>query len=328
MNLQRLIEQLDQIRIDAREAMRLHGDPGGVAVKQNAAAEKVADDIHKDMCEAAYDIMQNYIVRKERSPAEVIDWTRPLLENLNISFLTALMDKGFAQLGQRNMGQYREAFQRRVEILIRNSEGKEAWISAGEAARLLKPGLGSELMAQMSLCKRAHAGLVRSKAQRLTVAGTPRDDVELPPFFWWAEGHEALHQNWRTGDFDTWVRGDDLPRELRQRATEVHFEAFNVSFLRSDVLKLIPPDVSLPPAPKQKQQAATPTGGRPPADWWDDLWVEMCRQLYGGHLIPAKQADIEKAMLDWLATRGENPSTSTIRDRARKLWRAIKPDEK
>jgi hypothetical protein len=49
----------------------------------------------------------------------------------------------------------------------------------------------------------------------------------------------------------------------------------------------------------------------------------MCRQLYGGHLIPSKQADIENAMHQWLSDHNESAAQSTIRDRARKLWKAI-----
>lgn len=36
-----------------------------------------------------------------------------------------------------------------------------------------------------------------------------------------------------------------------------------------------------------------------------DLCVEICRQLYVGDLKPAKQGDIETAMLQWLDTRFE-----------------------
>jgi hypothetical protein len=134
------------------------------------------------------------------------------------------------------------------------------------------------------------------------------DNFEIPKLFWWAEGDAALHQNWTAGDFDTW-----LPRE------GPHLQAFGVSFLRADIDKLVP---ASGPTPKTDTAAVAP-GGRPRAEWWDDLWIEICRQLYDGELIPKKQADIETAMKDWLAKRGEHPSDSTIRSRARKLWQAI-----
>jgi hypothetical protein len=47
------------------------------------------------------------------------------------------------------------------------------------------------------------------------------NDVEVPPKFWWARGHEALTQNWSTGDFERWID---------KRA---HYKAYGVKFLRA-----------------------------------------------------------------------------------------------
>ena len=192
-------------------------------------------------------------------------------------------------------------------------ESKEEWITAAEAARLLKPVFGSEYMAQMTICKRAHSGLIRARAEQYMANERARNNFEIPKEFWWAEGNIALTQNWPSGDFDTWIdRGN------------THLRAFNVSFLRADIEKMIPPGTPAPADPIAAPSAPhTAQGGRPRADWWDDLWIEVCRQLYGGELIPKKQGDIENAMKDWLAKRGEHPSDSTIRLRARKLWQAI-----
>lgn len=60
--------------------------------------------------------------------------------------------------------------------------------------------------------------------------------------------------------------------------------------------------------------------GRLPADWWDNLWVEICRQIYLGELIPKSQADIVKAMHDYLAGQNIEVSDSTLKPRARKLF--------
>jgi hypothetical protein len=49
----------------------------------------------------------------------------------------------------------------------------------------------------------------------------------------------------------------------------------------------------------------------------------MCRQLYVGDLQPKRQADITKAMANWLSARGEDVADSTVKERARKLWAAI-----
>jgi hypothetical protein len=70
--------------------------------------------------------------------------------------------------------------------------------------------------------------------------------------------------------------------------------------------------------------ATSGKGGRPKADWWEDLWIEICRQLYGGELIPKTQADIERAIHQWISDHGHTAGDTTVRDRASKLWRAIK----
>jgi hypothetical protein len=75
---------------------------------------------------------------------------------------------------------------------------------------------------------------------------------------------------------------------------------------REALLPIIPrplleqPEQFAPPA----QQPIPNKGGAPPKPWWDDLWSEMFRQIYTGDLVPKRQADIERAMLDWAASRG------------------------
>ncbi|WP_196232981.1 hypothetical protein [Sphingomonas segetis] len=49
----------------------------------------------------------------------------------------------------------------------------------------------------------------------------------------------------------------------------------------------------------------------------------MARQLYGGDLQPKRQADIEKAMHDWLSANGHTAGETQVRERARKLWQTI-----
>jgi hypothetical protein len=53
----------------------------------------------------------------------------------------------------------------------------------------------------------------------------------------------------------------------------------------------------------------------------------MCRALYVGDLKPQRQADIEKAMNDWIASKGESAAVSTVRNRARKLWQMLSRED-
>ena len=148
-------------------------------------------------------------------------------------------------------------------------ESKEEWITAAEAARLLKPVFDSEFMARQTICKRAHGGLIRAHAEQFTVNKNVQKNFEIPKDFWWAEGGNALHQNWPSGDFDTWIdRG------------EVHLQAFSVSFLRADIEKIIPADMHAPAAPVVAPSATSAAaGGRPPADWWEPLDRRMLPTL-------------------------------------------------
>lgn len=102
----------------------------------------------------------------------------------------------------------------------------EEWITSAEALELLKPLHYST--STRTICKRAHAGLVKAKAERFVSGSNARDDFEIPEIFWWAEGETALVQNWHAGDFDTWIK------------QTLHLQAFGVTFWRTDIERLRP----------------------------------------------------------------------------------------
>ena len=64
-------------------------------------------------------------------------------------------------------------------------------------------------------------------------------------------------------------------------------------------------------------------GGRPPSEFWDDMWAAIAASLYNGELQPKSQADVERAMTDWIEGGGFSAAVSTIRARARRLWDRI-----
>jgi hypothetical protein len=61
-------------------------------------------------------------------------------------------------------------------------------------------------------------------------------------------------------------------------------------------------------------------GGRPPADFWDEMWSAIAVQLYDGTLNPKTQAQVERAMSEWIEGNGFSAAASTVRARARRLW--------
>jgi hypothetical protein len=109
---------------------------------------------------------------------------------------------------------------------------QDEWIRASEAVAMLKPVL-TDYSARLRICERAHGGLIRARAEQFHYAGHILHNHSIPQGFWWAEGHEALTQDWDIGDFSTWIdRGS------------TQLKAFNVTFARADIEKLLPPPKS------------------------------------------------------------------------------------
>ena len=94
----------------------------------------------------------------------------------------------------------------------------EQWISASLAYDIAG--------GRSPLCGRLHVGLIKSRARLLTIEDRQFEHAPVPKEFWWALGHEALEQNWETGDFSTQLKGSG-------RA-----QAFGVTFPLSSVLEL------------------------------------------------------------------------------------------
>jgi hypothetical protein len=195
-----------------------------------------------------------------------------------------------------------------------DSDAADEWLSAPEAYRRIVNATWSSTT-NLALAQRALSGLLRAKALMLTIDGTDRPDAEIPKRFWWAGGHEALTQDWKTGDFETWI-----DRKVHMRALGVHFHLGDLKNAFPEVFRGDPKVTDSPDSSIGK-------GGRPPAEWWDDLWIAISCALYMGDLKPKRQADIEKAMNDWIASKGESAAVSTVRNRARKLWQALSRED-
>jgi hypothetical protein len=68
---------------------------------------------------------------------------------------------------------------------------------------------------------------VKARA-RLFIAGERSEEGKpIPKQFWWAGGHEALEQDWPSGDFSTWIE------------QKHHCQAFGVSMGLSGILEMV-----------------------------------------------------------------------------------------
>jgi hypothetical protein len=77
-------------------------------------------------------------------------------------------------------------------------------------------------------------------------------------------------------------------------------------------------------------KAAARAVGRPRAEWWDDLLIEIFRRLWEENWTPRNQADLVAAMHDWLANNpGDDPDKpreagdTALKARAKKLFDAL-----
>ena len=76
----------------------------------------------------------------------------------------------------------------------------------------------------------------------------------------------------------------------------------------------------------QKTVAITSTlnkGGRPSKSWWEDCIIEISRQIYLGELKPKRQADVAKAMHEWIASNDYEVGETQVKQRARKVFDAL-----
>lgn len=115
---------------------------------------------------------------------------------------------------------------------IAKMQKEDEWIRASDAVDMLKPIL-SEYGARIRICERAHAGIVRAKAEHFHEGDKRYKNHNIPEKFWWAEGHASLTQDWSAGDFSTSIRD------------HVRLKAFGVTFARADIEKIVPPPVTV-----------------------------------------------------------------------------------
>lgn len=187
------------------------------------------------------------------------------------------------------------------------SYNPDDWVTAAEALRLVRSQVS--IGPRQAIAKRAHAGLLRSRAARLRFKNTTHDGCIIPAAFWWAHGEEALEQNWAVGDFSTWIN----------REHEV--EAFGVCFHRGDLAAMIPGAFKTAEPPKAASPAPK-TGGRPLSVLWPDWVAELAAHLHEKGIPEgegvAGQEELISAVETSLAERGlEAPSRATVQGTVR-----------
>lgn len=186
------------------------------------------------------------------------------------------------------------------------------WLSASETIRLVRTATLSPT-ANIAICTRAHAGLIRARAELMLLESDSRENYEVPKQFWWAEGHAALTQNWETGDFETWID------------KRFHMKAFGITFHRDDIRRMAPTAFPDSKAIEEPRNA----GGRSMSRLWPDWVAELAAYVHENGTpdgIGTKGADaLIEAIASRLETQGlEAPSRSTVQETVNAVLRKLR----
>jgi hypothetical protein len=232
--------------------------------------------------------------------------------------------------GEFSLISFREAVAARMGLALPD----ERKISAEEIATWYTPIEACAYAAGMIGTKGASeaiwnlliAGMIEAVAT--TSSMTPKDRAPLPdmdpsfvPKRLWKSLSKHGTDLWQGGYARFWVSG-------------TAYQCFGIKLNPVDVHANLP-SVPQPAALRDKrlhaaaqQGAGEPKksnlGGRPRKDWWDDFWIDICRQIYEGDLKPKTQAELERAMLGWATNHGHEMSEPTAKIAARKLFKAWK----
>ena len=209
-----------------------------------------------------------------------------------------------------------------------------SWPTPQQALLRARSSLGTD--AEKAIWERLRGGIIRTAALKSSRASPPNAEplvIEtpdvIPARYWGHFSGSIASEFWQTG-----VARFFFPPERKRVGHATVIRCFDIrlhpkdvetSFPHSPEISLAIPDPALQPPDRVNQTLpGSHKGGRPRKDWWDDFWIDICRQIYEGDLKPQTQADLERAMHDWVSTQGHEAGETTIRTAARKLFRAWK----
>lgn len=209
------------------------------------------------------------------------------------------------------------------------------WIPPGDALARVQEAIGDRHVAIETIVRRLKAGLLKASFETYQMENSTRQiriDGQLIDQRFWAfyDDSDSARYLWYSGD----LRLDlgnffDTPNERLVLLTffRVRIERDGIEEIVENATPLVKRKAASSNRPERlpvEPQIPVNKGGRPRKNYWDDLWAEICGQIYEGKLIPERQADIEKAMLDWATNHGHELSEAGARQRARILFNRLK----
>lgn len=202
----------------------------------------------------------------------------------------------------------------------------EQWISSSKAIESLAQRYDdsgrfasyevSLAVAEDALLHRLANSALRARARYAEMrGGSPLSDKSvrsfteevIPSSFWQSlKGSEDSDRSldWVLGDF-SYATGYNEFCESGQ-AFDVHFD-----------VTALPGGAGIS---SNSQGTGGTNAGRPARFDWPNAVLKIFGLIYRGDLKPSKQADIERALLDYLSIDDKAPSESTVRPYAKMIW--------
>jgi hypothetical protein len=224
------------------------------------------------------------------------------------------------------------------DVLTR--EEYEQWVFPMHALALLKDAADVETLVS-DIADHLEDGLIRAAAETLKVTGSDQtwQYVELDPRFWLGWSCIADTAFWQTGNRELFRDSEPCRRfQLApMRMYRVRFDPDGIEKLRPPPMPLQAPTpaqlasaIRSLPSPRADAATAPNTidldampnkGGRPRAEFWDDLIIDTIRRIYEGDLKPQNQADVVRAMQDWVSAHGFSGGLTQIKPVASKIFK-------
>lgn len=212
-----------------------------------------------------------------------------------------------------------------------------AWLRSKDALRLLTSTFHDAGTAIEAIGRRVGTGDIRCVAGKATWKdGTTRvshERFELSPR--WLEGAPDFHRN-----SSYWVVGDlSLTAEIRF-GTRVTVEVLDLRLDPGALQELVAPETSYSPASPPGHGTSPPLAtaasppalparfpdarGAPPKTIFEDALLAVAHRWHMGDFKPSRQADVQRALADWLAANEVQAGDTAIKERAKKLWDRFK----
>ena len=197
----------------------------------------------------------------------------------------------------------------------------DSWIPAADVLRMFSTR--PMRTAARMIADRLVSGLLRSAARHASYRDeSKRQFSELEDVTWYGWAYDADEHFWASGDTRVPIDSvDGIMPGYEYSLMDVRFDPaglweMGAIFPAEAVAEPISPPAASPRHP----------GGAPAKRYWEALMFEMLRQYADGKLTPIRQADVERAMLDWLSSQGHEASERSVRTRAKQVWEAIKTE--